>query len=185
MKKLGIISMAVLMLGIGTLNTGCMGSFAISKKFYSWNESATGNKYINGLLFILLFAVYGITLTIDLVILNLIEFWTGSNPAAMAPGEKEQQTVTAKDGNQYEITATQNRFDIVVLTGNKKGEHTGLVYTPNNTSWSVEKNGVTTKFATLHADIDKVEIFHADGSVSLHDMGQARIGSLLQAGLAN
>ena len=31
--------------------TGCMGSFALTKMVYGWNESVTGNKIINNVIF--------------------------------------------------------------------------------------------------------------------------------------
>jgi hypothetical protein len=172
MKKFGIYSMAILMLGISTLSSGCMGSWVITKKLYSWNEEVSENKFINQFVFwaFLIIPVYSISLVIDYLVLNLIEFWTGSNPVAMAPGEKETGIVKGKDGNEYEITVTQNRYDIVTLTGANKGEKTAIVFIASNKTWSVEKDGVTNPIATIHEDINKVEIFGKDGSVSLIDM---------------
>jgi hypothetical protein len=184
MKKFTLYSMAVLMLGISTLNSGCMGSWGITKKVYEWNDGATGNKFVNNLIFwvFLIVPVYGITIFVDFVVLNLIEFWTGSNPMAMAPGEKETGIVKGKDGNDYEITVTQYRYDIVTLTGNKKGEKTAVFYTPETKSWSTEKNGITTVFATIHDDINKVEVFGQDGSVKLVDMNTMASQGILNAG---
>jgi hypothetical protein len=170
MKKFGIYSMAILMLGISTLSSGCMGSFGLTKTIYKWNEHATGNKFLDNLIFWLLSWFYGITLFVDAVILNLIEFWTGSNPMAMQPGEMEKGIVKGKDGNNYEITVTQYRYDIVALTGANKGEKTAVFYTPETKTWSTTKNGVTNPIATMHEDINKVEVFGADGSVQLIDM---------------
>ena len=177
--------MAALMLGIGTLNTGCMGSFKLTGSLYNWNKSVTGNKFLNNLLFWVFggLFVYSATLAIDLVILNLVEFWSGSNPMAMKAGEKEQQIVKGKDGNKYEITATQNRFDIVAL--NNTNNKTSLIYTPLNHTWNMEKNGMITKLATIHEDINKVELFKADGTVAMIDMNQAQMNKMWQAGLSN
>jgi hypothetical protein len=181
MKKFGIYSMALLMLGIGTLNTGCMGSWAITKKLYKWNEHATGNKFVdNAIFWILSWWVYGVTMFVDFAILNLIEFWTGSNPLAMGPGEIEKGIVKGSDGNTYEMTVTQNRYEMVALTGEKKGEKTAVFFTPSTQTWSVDKNNEVHPLATIHADINKVEIFGADGSVSLVDMGTFSAQGMLQ-----
>jgi hypothetical protein len=173
MKKFGIYSMALLMLGIGTLNSGCMGSFSMTTKLYKWNESAVGNKFVDNLIFwvFLIIPVYGISLFIDVVILNLIEFWSGSNPLSMEPGQVEKGIVKGQDGNDYEMTVTQNRYDIVALTGANKGEKTSMFYTPETKTWSATKKGVTKPIATIHDDINKVEVFGTDGSVKLMDMG--------------
>ncbi len=184
MKKITLIGMAALMLGIGTLNTGCMGSWKLTSSLYSWNKSVTGNKYINNVIFWVFgsFQIYSVTLFIDGIILNLVEFWTGSNPMAMKPGDKEQQIVKGKDGNKYEITATQNRFDILSLNNKNK---TSLIYTPMNHTWNMDKNGLVTKLATIHEDINKVEIFKADGSVAMIDMNEAQMNKIWQTGLSN
>ena len=184
MKKITLIGMAALMLGIGTLNTGCMGSWKLTTSLYSWNKSVTGNKYLNNIIFWILHAIpaYEICYFADIIILNTIEFWTGSNPIAMNAGEKEQQIVKGKDGNNYEITATQNRFDIVSLNNKNK---TSIIYTPMNHTWNMDKNGIVTKLATIHEDINKVEIFKADGSVAMIDMNEAQMNKIWQTGLSN
>lgn len=187
MKKITLIGMATLMLGIGTLNTGCMGSWKLTKSMYSWNDKATGNKYLNNVLFwaFAFIQVYSVTLIVDGFIFNLVEFWSGSNPMSMQPDEKETQIVKGKDGNQYEITATQNRFDFMTLSGEKKGEKMAFVFKPTDHTWNVERNGLSTKIMQIHEDINKVEVFHVDGSVTLHDMSKVEINSVLKIGLSN
>jgi hypothetical protein len=181
MKKFGIYSMAILMLGIGTLSTGCMGSWGLTKTLYKWNEKATGNRFLDNLIFWVLGFVYGITIFVDFIVLNLIEFWTGSNPMAMQPGEMEKGIVKGKDGNSYEMTVTQYRYDILTLTGPNKGEKVAVFYTPETKTWSTTKAGVTYPIATVHEDIDKVEIFAADGSVKLIDMNTLASQGFLNA----
>ncbi|MES2558746.1 MAG: DUF3332 family protein [Bacteroidota bacterium] len=181
MKKFGLYSIALLMLGIGTLNTGCMGSWAITKKVYKWNEHATGNKFVdNGIFYLLCWWFYPLTTFVDFALLNLIEFWSGSNPLAMAPGHMEKGIVKAKDGNTYEMTVTQNRYEMVALTGASKGQKTTIFFTPATQTWSVDKNNEIHPLATIHQDINKVEIFCADGSVSLVDMGSFNAQGLLK-----
>jgi Domain of unknown function (DUF3332) len=184
MKKITLIGMAALMLGIGTLNTGCMGSYKLTNMVYGWNKNATGNKLVNHVIFwVLGWNVYVAFIVIDTFVLNTIEFWTGSNPMAMNAGEKEHQIVKGKDGKQYEITATQNRFDIVAL--NENNNKTSLIYTPINHTWNMDKNGIVTKLATIHEDINKVEIFKADGSIAMIDMNEAQMNKIWQTSLSN
>ena len=55
--------------------------------------------------------VYGVAALGDLIIFNLIEFWTGSNPLAMSEGEHEYQVVEY-GGQTYELHATAGVFEI-------------------------------------------------------------------------
>jgi Domain of unknown function (DUF3332) len=83
---------AVLLLAsILLMMSGCYGSFNLTKKVYKWNGTV-GTKWTNELVFLVLtvIPVYSIAVGIDAVVLNSIEFWTGTNPVA--------STVTTKDG---------------------------------------------------------------------------------------
>ncbi|MCU0441047.1 MAG: DUF3332 domain-containing protein [Bacteroidia bacterium] len=167
MKKFGIYSMVALTLGVSTLSTGCMGSWGLSKKLYNWNESVTGNKYLNNLIFwgLCIIPVYPICFGfIDYVILNTIEFWTGSNPMAMGPNEKESQVVMGKDGNMYQITATQNRFDVVQLTGTEKGTKQALVFNPTTQTCSMVINEQEIPFVQLNNGNETATLIRPDGS---------------------
>ncbi len=68
---------------------GCFGKFALVRKVYGFNDSINAgsgliNRFVKTLVFYVFcfLPVYGIAGLIDVVILNLIEFWTGSNPLA-------------------------------------------------------------------------------------------------------
>jgi hypothetical protein len=165
MKKFGIYSMAVLMLGIGTLSSGCFGKFALVRKVYAFNDGL-GNKFVKSLVFwaFYIIPVYGVCAIVDVVILNLIEFWTGSNPVAMGPNDKETQTVIGKDGNSYEITATQNRFDIVQLTGVNKGTKQSMLFNPSEQTCSIVVNGKESKLVKYNDANSTVQLFRPDGS---------------------
>ncbi len=168
MKKATSIFMATLLLGIGMLQSSCMGSWSITKKLYKFNESVTGNKFVNNILFWLFtgVGVYGVTIFIDYVILNTIEFWTGSNPVAMKEGEMEKQIVQGKDGNKYELTATKNRMDMVQLTGEKAGFTQSLLFSPETQSCSIVVNGETRKLLQYNENTNILELFSSNGEVT-------------------
>lgn len=60
---------------------GCYGKFQLVRNLYKWNGSV-GNKWVNELVFLAMYIlpVYAIAGFVDVVILNLVEFWTGKNP---------------------------------------------------------------------------------------------------------
>lgn len=165
MKKFGIYSMTILMLGIGTLSTGCFGKFALVRKLYTWNDGL-GNKWLKTIVFwgLNFIPVYGFCGFVDYFILNVVEFWTGSNPIAMGPTDKETQIVKGKDGNSYEITATQNRFDIVQLTGANKGTKQSMLFNPTAQTCSIVIDGKESKLVQYNETAHTVQLFRPDGS---------------------
>jgi len=131
---------------------GCYGNFVLFNKINKWNGSL-GNKWINTIVYWVLWIipVYPISWVIDGLILHTIEFWTGSNPLAMNEGEREVQIVN-KDGVNYEITATKNRFDVLVLDGEKEGKLTSLVFNDNTMIWSVESGNEKIELAKIDSE---------------------------------
>ena len=79
--------LTALLLSATILLTSCIGSFGLTNKVLDWNKSV-GDKFVNELVFIALHIVpvYEISIFIDVVVLNSIEFWTGDNLVA-EPGE--------------------------------------------------------------------------------------------------
>lgn len=85
------------------LTSGCMGSFSLTKKIYGWNEKATGERWVNEIIFLvgLIVPVYSLSLLADGIIFNSIQWWTGSNPVADAGS---QQRVYGTDGSVAVMT---------------------------------------------------------------------------------
>jgi hypothetical protein len=152
MKTKLITKTIAIVLASSILFQSCLGSWSLTNKLVEWNKSVTGNKFINNLIFWILSSwIGGITLFIDTCILNLIEFWTGSNPLAMKAGEREVQIVN-KDGVNYEIVATKNRFNVTVLDGENAGKHTSLVYNDNTMVWSAENGTERVELGQVNYD---------------------------------
>ena len=65
------------------LFSSCVGSFGLFNRISSWNQSV-GNKFVNELVFLALniVPVYGVAYLADALVINSIEFWSGSNPMA-------------------------------------------------------------------------------------------------------
>jgi hypothetical protein len=159
-KSFLLVALAtVIMLG----QTGCIGSFQATKAIYKFNQSL-GNKWLNEIVFLVfcVVPVYEIGAFVDVVVLNLIEFWTGSNPMAMAPGQIEIQKVTYQ-GKDYTMTATQNRMHIECTDASVKAAD--LVYTPQTSTWSMVQNGVTTDLMTYNTN-GSITYYNADKTQS-------------------
>ena len=99
MKK-GIITL--LCAGMIVLS-GCYGKYACFNKLLAWNGSL-GNKWLNSIVHFAMnvIPVYGIAMFVDMLVLNTVEFWTGSNPLAAGDSYYE------KDAQGNEILAVKN-----------------------------------------------------------------------------
>lgn len=160
----------VLLLSTGFLATGCYGSFALTKKVYNWNGTL-GNKWMNSIVFFgltYIIPVYGFAGFVDGVVLNTIEFWTGSNPLAMADGQKETKYVTDA-GKTYQITASKNQFEITQVAGPNAGESATLAFNQETSVWNITNGSESVdllKVVQINGDT-AVEAFLPDGSVEL------------------
>ena len=77
MKKL-MLAMFVVLSSMSF--SGCMGQMGLTQKVTGLNLKAVDNRYGRAGLYMLMSPVYGFTSGIDLLIINSIEFWTGTNP---------------------------------------------------------------------------------------------------------
>lgn len=104
------IVVALLIATMALMSVGCYGSFNLTKKVYNWNGSL-GNKWVVELVFLAanVIPVYGIAGFIDVIILNSLEFWTGSNPVA--------STMTSEDGTT--VAFNQEKNEMTVSYGEK------------------------------------------------------------------
>ncbi|MBL8029253.1 MAG: DUF3332 family protein [Fibrobacteres bacterium] len=114
-----------LALALLSVTTSCYGKFSLTKKVYKWNGSL-GNKFIETAVMwgFWVIPVYEVAGTVDLFVLNVIEFWTGSNPMTLKASDKEIQQVKMDD-KDYIISATKNRMDI---ENKETGETVALFY---------------------------------------------------------
>jgi len=162
MKRKFMVVALSLALGLTSMQ-GCIGSFGLTGKVYDFNKSFS-NKWVKEVIFILLIFPYGVTLFIDAIVLNSIEFWTGSNPVAMQPGDREVQYVKGEKG-LYKIEATKNRFHIAQVEGPNAGEYVDLVYNPQTDTWSLGVENRMRKIVQFSADSSEARVFKPDGKV--------------------
>lgn len=127
-------AMLVIMAG-GLLCTSCVGSFGLFNKLAAWNKQATGNKFLNELIFILISPAYAVCSLADVLVLNTIEFWSGNNPMASNIGKTKQ--VKGQDGLIYAVTYLKDGYEV----RNPKGEAFLFLYDKATDSWSMTANG--------------------------------------------
>ena len=100
MKK----SLIALSLAAAFSLTACYGSYSLSQKLYKWNGTL-GNKWLNSCVHFILWVipVYEICIgLVDGLVLNTVEFWTGSNPLA------SNDTYFEKDAQGDQVSAIKN-----------------------------------------------------------------------------
>ena len=133
--KMNKTLIAALLLSSSILCSSCIGSFTLWTGLKEWNQGI-GNKFVNELVFIALniVPVYEIAYFADVVVLNTIEFWTGSKPLA----SNEVKEVKGEHGN-YLVAANENGYTI---TNKDDNQTLNLVYNNDNNSWNaVNENG--------------------------------------------
>ena len=148
--------------------TGCYGTFTLTKKVYNWN-GGVGDKVVNSVVFWVLniVPVYGACTFIDAVVLNTIEFWTGTNPLAIQSTEKSEKIVVSGD-KTYRVLAGNNEISITQTAGPGAGQSATLVFDEASTSWLLSQDGQLTTLASLDGDL--VKLHYPDGKTELREI---------------
>lgn len=130
--KRKFLSVFAVLLASSMLFTSCIGSFGLSNKVLAWNQQIS-NKFVNELVFLgfWILPVYEITTIADVLIINSVEFWSGSNP--VAAGNKvvngqDGRYLVEWDSDGYTITNEQD-LSVVKFNFNQE-EKTWSVETP-------------------------------------------------------
>ena len=142
--------------------TSCIGSFALTNKLLSWNNTI-GSKVVNELVFIGLWIlpVYEVSALADVLVINSIEFWSGSNP--MACGKK---MIDGHDG-RYLVECDGKGYTI---TSENDGSTVRLDFDMAEQTWSVAMpNGESYDFMTF-VDDSHVKMPTADGKGMIVDL---------------
>ena len=113
--KRGKLTLVAVVLSGSLLFSSCVGSFGLFNRLSSWNQSV-GNKFVNELVFLAfnIVPVYGVAYLADALVINSIEFWSGSNPMANVGDVKK---VKGENGN-YMVKTLENGYSIT-----KEGEN--------------------------------------------------------------
>ena len=131
MKKFNLKLAATVMVCGAFLFSSCIGSFGLHSKLLNWNQGI-GNKFVNELVFLAfnIIPVYGVCYLADALVINSIEFWSGSNPMANVGDVKK---VKGENGN-YMVKTLENGYSIT-----KEGETASmdLIYNKEANTWNV------------------------------------------------
>lgn len=150
--------------------SGCFGSFELTKKLYGWNDGVSSQKFVKTLVFwgLNIIPVYGAVVFLDAVIFNLIEFWSGSNPIAMNEGDSEVQDL-AYDGNTYRVVATKDTFTTTQLTGADAGAVRVMSFDRTTLTWNYTDAKVTNQpvMSFLDDHADRVRVYTTNGHTDL------------------
>lgn len=163
MKK-WYLSVALVMALAGSMTlSSCIGSFALTKKLLNWNNQI-GNKFVNELVFFAfwIIPVYEVTSIADVLVLNSVEFWSGTNPIAC--GKKvidghDGRYLVECDGKGYTITSCND------------GTVVRLDFDDTDRSWSVTTDDNTVKFMTF-IDDTHVNMITPDGTMAPVELSQ-------------
>lgn len=175
MKK-KYLSVAIVMALVGSmLMTSCIGSFSLTKKLHSWNQSI-GNKFVNEVVFFAfcVLPVYEFAALADALVLNSIEFWSGNK--ALAEGTKvidgqDGRYLVECDGKGYTIKS-ENDGSVVRLDFNQEEQ-----------TWSATANGETHNILTF-IDDTHVKVPSVNGEYEVVELSQEGVWAY-QSGIAS
>lgn len=146
MKKINLKMAATVMICGSFLFSSCIGSFALHNKLVTWNQGV-GTKFVNELVYLAfnIVPVYYVCYAADALVINSIEFWTGSNPIASIGDVKK---VKGENGN-YLVETLENGYSIT-----KEGETVSmeLIYNKELNTWNVVANGDSTELLRMNND---------------------------------
>lgn len=110
--------------------TGCFGKFSLTQKIWNFNKNISGNKFVQWLMFLVLVIVpvYGIGTLIDALIINSIEFWTGSNPVSSVDGTDDGTRVVKLTPTDTLRMSTDAESGVLRLELEREGQETMVRY---------------------------------------------------------
>ena len=153
---------------------GCYGSFNLTRKVWKWNGEV-GGKWVNEIVFLVMnvIPVYGVAGMADVVILNTIEFWTGTNPVTAQ--NEQPSNLKGDDGTTVTFNA-QDKVMQITRTIPGKGETIYRISRDNGQSVVMDKdNNILVR--CIAGDNGEMTLLDAQGNV-LHSYSHADVEAL-------
>ena len=128
--------MAVGLVALGMMTSGCYGPFYLTRKVWKWNGEVSDNKWVVEVVFLVCHIVpaYQIAAAADAIIFNSVEFWTGENPlkdanAKAAPQTKrivrgDTETILTRVGQELSIAQFAHGQPVSTLRIARQGDTT-------------------------------------------------------------
>lgn len=130
---------------VASVLSGCVGSNAVTEKVMEVNVGAVDNRYARAGLNMLMAPVYGIAISVDYLVVNSMEFWTGENPISGKPHIFDAEVDTLIEINdQLDKTLTE-----APLQSNNKMIESGVLYSIDENTVKMEITYNTSETATL------------------------------------
>ena len=126
-----MIAVGVLCAFLPMTTTGCFGSFRLVKKAYNFNKRIDPDKWVVWFAFLLMGVVqiYTISVAIDTIFANSVEFWTGENPIT----SDVKRTIRGENGELATVIFHPDGSADVVLTDANGQVHALVVTQEGNT----------------------------------------------------
>lgn len=163
MKRKYFTVAAVLLCAGSLMFSSCIGSFALTNKLLSWNKQV-GSKFVNELVFIAfwILPVYEVSGLADILVINSIEFWSGSNPVAQG-----RTVIDGQDG-RYLVDCDGKGYTI---TSENDGSQVRLDFDVEEQTWSANINGQSYELMTF-IDDNHVSMPTPDGNRTVVELSQ-------------
>lgn len=131
-RRVSILAISLLL--ISSLGTGCIGNFGLSGEVRKFNLETTEERWGREILFVCLYIIpiYPFAGALDIIIFNSIEFWTGKNPIN---GSKSVSPVslnewTTEDGTKIAMKRLpDDSIDVTLLSLNGDERYFNLTRT--------------------------------------------------------
>ena len=165
MKK-NVLTVAVICTLCGALTLpSCIGSFTLTNKLLSWNNQI-GEKFVNELVFFAfwILPVYEVSALADILVLNSIEFWSGSNPVA-----KGTKVIDGNDG-KYLVKCDGKGYTIKSVND---GSVVRLDFNDDDKSWSYSIPGGEKHTLFTFVDDTHISLPAPDGTTTTVEISDA------------
>lgn len=144
--------------------SSCIGSFQLTNKLLTWNR-AISNKFVNELVFVAfwILPVYEVSGLADFLVINSIEFWSGTNPVAQGTFKIEGQ-----NGEKFLVKCDGKGYNVI---NKEMGTNMRFDFNADTQEWSTDVNGERFVFLTF-IDDTRVKLPTPDGGSVIVDASQ-------------
>lgn len=160
------MTVATVLLLASTLSlNSCIGSFSLTNSVLKWNKQV-GPKFINELVFFAfwILPVYEVSGLADIIVLNSIEFWSGSNPVA-----KGTKVINGNDG-KYLVKCDGKGYTI---KSENDGSIVRLDFDTEEQSWSYSIPGGEKHTIFTFVDDTHISLPTTDGTTTTVELSDA------------